>query len=422
VKTGEIAAYGLLGAPLAAAALPVYLHVPKLYAEHYGLSLALLGGLLFAARLIDALADPLIGAFSDRARGRRVLVLAGLLPLAIGLPALVRPAAGIDPVLWLTGALLLVYAGYSLATINYAAWGAELSSTPALGTRLVASREGWALVGVVAASVAPGLLADQAPAGLWQATLYWLPWLALAAAGTLTRVPDTRAAMAQPPLRETARELAGHARFRRLLAVFALNGIAAAVPGTLVLFFIADVLVEPAREGLFLALYFMAGIAALPLWTRLADRLGRARCWALSMLLAIAAFGGAWTLEAGDAALFMAICIGSGIALGADLALPPALLAGLIADRREALPAGGAFGVWTLVTKLNLALAAGLALPALALLGYRPGVQDEAGRVALTAVYALLPLGLKAAALCLLWPAMRWLEAGDLYRSEGVKA
>ena len=42
-----------------------------------------------------------------------------------------------------------------------------------------------------------------------------------------------------------------------------------------------------------------------------------------------------------------------------------ALLAGLIADRREALPAGGAFGVWTLVTKLNLALAAGLALPLL---------------------------------------------------------
>lgn len=410
MNTARVFAYGLLGAPLAAAALPIYIHIPKLYAEHYGVSLTLLGVVLFVARLVDALADQLIGAAGDRARGRRVIVLLGLLPLAVGLPALVKPLAGVDPLLWLVGALLLVYAGYSIATINYAAWGAELSTTPALGTRLVASREGWALVGVVAASVAPGLLADDAPTGLWRAVLYWLPWLALAALLTTTTVPDLRPQAVAQPLRVTLREVMRHARFRRLLAVFALNGIAAAVPGTLVLFFIADVLQAPEREGLFLALYFVAGVLALPLWTRLADRIGRARSWAASMLLAIAVFGWAWTLGPGDATAFMLICVGSGIALGADLALPPALLAGLIARREEPLPAGGSFGVWTFVTKLNLALAAGVALPALALLGYRPGEQGDEARAALTAVYALLPLLLKAAALCLLWPGTRRLE------------
>lgn len=410
MNTARVFAYGLLGAPLAAAALPIYIHIPKLYAEHYGVSLTLLGVVLFAARLVDALADPLIGAAGDRARGRRVIVLLGLLPLAVGLPALVKPLAGIDPLLWLVGALLLVYAGYSIATINYAAWGAELSTTPALGTRLVASREGWALVGVVAASVAPGLLADDAPTGLWRAALYWLPWLALAALLTTTTVPDLRPQAVVQPLLATLREVMRHARFRRLLAVFALNGIAAAVPGTLVLFFIADVLQAPEREGLFLALYFVAGVLALPLWTRLADRIGRARSWAASMLLAIVVFGWAWTLGPGDATAFMLICVGSGIALGADLALPPALLAGLIARREEPLPAGGSFGVWTFVTKLNLALAAGVALPALALLGYRPGEQGDEARAALTAVYALLPLLLKAAALCLLWAGTRRLE------------
>lgn len=410
MNTARVFAYGLLGAPLAAAALPIYIHIPKLYAEHYGVSLTLLGVVLFAARLVDALADPLIGAAGDRARGRRVIVLLGLLPLAVGLPALVKPLAGIDPLLWLVAALLLVYAGYSIATINYAAWGAELSTTPALGTRLVASREGWALVGVVAASVAPGLLADDAPTGLWRAALYWLPWLVLAALLTTTTVPDLRPQAVVQPLLATLREVMRHARFRRLLAVFALNGIAAAVPGTLVLFFIADVLQAPEREGLFLALYFVAGVLALPLWTRLADRIGRARSWAASMLLAIVVFGWAWTLGPGDATAFMLICVGSGIALGADLALPPALLAGLIARREEPLPAGGSFGVWTFVTKLNLALAAGVALPALALLGYRPGEQGDEARAALTAVYALLPLLLKAAALCLLWAGTRRLE------------
>ena len=30
-------AYGLMGAPLAMAALPVYIHTPKLYGEQFGL-------------------------------------------------------------------------------------------------------------------------------------------------------------------------------------------------------------------------------------------------------------------------------------------------------------------------------------------------------------------------------------------------
>jgi len=36
--------YGLLGLPLAFVALPLYVHLPNLYASRYGLSLATLGG------------------------------------------------------------------------------------------------------------------------------------------------------------------------------------------------------------------------------------------------------------------------------------------------------------------------------------------------------------------------------------------
>jgi hypothetical protein len=52
-------AYGAFGLPLAMAALPVYVHVPRLYAEIGGMSLSLLGALLLAARLLDAGIDPL---------------------------------------------------------------------------------------------------------------------------------------------------------------------------------------------------------------------------------------------------------------------------------------------------------------------------------------------------------------------------
>jgi len=57
--------YGLLGLPLAFVALPVYVHLPNLYAQHHGVSLAALGAVLLASRTLDALVDPWLGRMGD---------------------------------------------------------------------------------------------------------------------------------------------------------------------------------------------------------------------------------------------------------------------------------------------------------------------------------------------------------------------
>lgn len=93
------------------------------------------------------------------------------------------------------------------------------------------------------------------------------------------------------------------------------------------------------------------------------------------------------------------VCAASGLALGSDLAIPAALLA-QIAQRGTTATGGVAghgvyFGWWNFVAKLNLALAAGLALPVLAWLGYAPGARDTDSLQTLTAVYCLLPCVLK---------------------------
>lgn len=59
--------------------------------------------------------------------------------------------------------------------------------------------------------------------------------------------------------------------------MFLLNGIAAAMPATLLLFFVRDRLQTPQAEGLYLASYFLAAAASLPLWLRVVARLGLAR-------------------------------------------------------------------------------------------------------------------------------------------------
>ena len=395
-------AYGVFGMPLAMAALPLYVHLPRFYGEHLGVGLAALGVLLLVLRVADGVLDPLLGAWSDRGPARRTLIALSVPVLALGMVALFSPpVAGAGPLLaWLGVSLALVYLAFSLATINHGAWGAELSPDPVERTRITAVREGLALLGVVVASIAPGLLggdggdADGLPRfavafAVFTALCLAVLWRAPVAPRARAPHGDLFAGMARPladPL------------FRPLLVVFLANGIASAIPATLVLFFIADVLQAESRQGLFLALYFVAGAAGMPLWIRLSAAIGKVRAWGIAMLAAIGAFVWAALLGPGDVVAFAIICALSGLALGADLALPPSILADVI-DRRGAMASAGAyFGVWTLATKLNLALAAGIALPLLAALGYSPGASEPDALTALAFVYAAVPCALKLAA------------------------
>ncbi|MCB1959447.1 MAG: MFS transporter [Rhodocyclaceae bacterium] len=394
-----VLAYGALGLPLAFAALPIYVHVPKLYADTLGLPLALVGGVLLGARVIDAVADPLIGQFSDRARGRRVLIGWALLPLALGVLALLRPPPDAGAA-WLLMALTVAYAGYSVANINYQAWGAGMAPTALDRTRVVAAREGFGLVGVILAASLPAVLSADWGEGLASLSLVFLPLLALTALVTLGAVGRDAVAGGEASLRWIWAVLRWRA-FRRLLAVFTVGGIAAAIPATTVLFFVDDVIGAGNRSGLFLAAYFVAGALSLPLWVALSQRWGKVRAWLAGMGVSMLAFAWAAGLGAGDEWAFALICLASGAALGADLALPPAILADQLAER--AAGSGACFGWWNFVTKVNLALAAGVALPMLAVLGYAPGATEPDALRALAIVYAGLPVLLKGLAMGLLW-------------------
>ncbi len=409
LPAAALAAYGLLGMPLAMAALPLYVHLPKFYGAQLGVSLTTLGALLLMLRLADGILDPLIGAWSDRVASRKWPIALAAPVLALGMIALFSPPAGGETALlgWLAGALTIVYFAFSLATINHAAWGAELSKDPVERTRITAVRESLALIGVVVASVAPGVLggANGDDVGLprfaWVFAFACLACVAVTLAFTpaVPRATTARSKSAGTRIFADLAQPLSDRSFRGLLAVFMANGIASAIPATLVLFFIADVLAAEAMQGAFLALYFIAGAAGMPLWVKASARFGKVRAWQAAMVIAIVAFVWAAFLGAGDTMAFAFICVASGLALGADLALPPSLLADVIGRHGTMRSTGAYFGLWTLATKLNLALAAGIALPLLGLLGYAPGTRDASALAALAFVYAGVPCVLKLGAL-----------------------
>ncbi|UCD70423.1 MAG: MFS transporter [Betaproteobacteria bacterium] len=413
MSRGTLVGYSVLALPLAMAALPIYVHVPKYYATTLGVPLASIGLILFAARLLDALQDPLLGYLSDRAAGGRwgrfAIVLLGVPLLGVGFVALFQPPVAGATALswWLAGSLVVVYFGFSAASISYLAIGAELTSDYHERTRVTAARAALGILGVMLAATLPEFLSQRsgAVAGVVQFSHMFVPVLLLCALSTWRLTPRLLAS-AQPPRSWTAMFAPfRHREFRWLLAVIIPSGVAGAIPATLILFFVEDVLQTPRLSGVFLVTYFLAGAFSMPAWVAVSRRTGKKNAWMLGMVLAIAAFVWAFALGAGDVLAFAIVCLMSGVAYGAELALPPSILADLVDRGGSGHKANGAyFGLWQMIEKLNLAAAAGIALPLLALLGYQPA--SGAGEtLALSATYALLPCAIKLVGAAVLWAA-----------------
>ena len=403
-------AYGLPGLPLAALGVPLYVFLPAFYAEEMGLGLAAVGGALLVARIWDLLTDPLMGRLSDafptRWGRRRPWMLLGVPLLLLSAWFLFRPPADVG-LLYLAGWTMALYLGSTMILLPYSAWGAELSQSYNERSRITAWREAFVVIGTVAAAALPSFTGeDRALTLLWLliAVIILLP-PGVGLACWAVHEPRLRP---PPPLpwRRSVAILLRNGPFLRLVSAYFLNGIAVGLPATLFLLFVKFALDAESWTGPLLLTYFACGIAALPLWLRLAARIGKHRAWCTAMALACAVFIWVPLLGPGDTWAFLVICVLSGFALGADLALPPAIQADVVdldSLRSGQERAGVYFGLWGVATKLALALAVGISFPLLALAGFDPAAEQTDGVWALSLLYGLAPVAFKVAAVALVW-------------------
>ena len=443
---GGLAAYSALSLSLAMAMLPVYMIAPKFYGDTLGVGLGVLGVALFAVRLIDTVQDPLIGRLVDWLghvhQGWRGLLVIGAILLAFGFVLLFHVPGGLGEssvVLWMVVSLVIVYTAHSLMNVCYLSWGARLTDDTAGRARVSAWREAFGVVGVVIASIVPALWATSQGSEQAYAGFAWVfvITLAITVMITLTGSPDPHQASARdahatqvsmhtqghrsrdvsrdvsqgrlarwltPWRMALGRDAVGEGRWLwRLYAFYLCNATAAALPATLILFYVEDVIERPAQTGLFLGAYFAAGLATLGIWVRVSDRLGKYRAWGIGSLISGAGLCLAAFLGAGNTTAYLFVCILTGCALGVDLALPAAMLADAIQPEQRA-STGIYFGIWAFIAKFALAVSAGVSLPLLSVLGYQPGEPSSA--TALAWVYAFMPIVFKLVAAIFLGSAL----------------
>ena len=449
---GRLVAYSTNQLPLNMAALPVVLNVSHFYGEVLKVPLGIMGLIFIAARVIDAIQDPVIGLISDKFTHRgprgRLTFVGMMLPLLIGgFYMLFHPPESlfVQPTLlalWLFVALFIVHLGYAGVSISYHAHGAELSDDYNERTRITVGREVFGLMGMTLAVVLPTIftarLGDHAgyvymglifiPVALAFAlpTLLWSPpsvhppvvrenpevhvryfrdWL-VSLAPSLAR--PTRNMENSTSLKALVPFFAPmkNRLFRRLLLVFIINGSALGVAVSVMLFYVEHVLKgNKAQAGIILLVYFGAAALSVPMWLLLSKRYSKTAAWFIAMVMTVLAMSLAVFLGAGDFAWFLPIAVITGLGIGADYGLPPSVLADIINSpegKDTQGDTGAYFGLWALSTKLATAIGAAGSLPVAALLGFNPS-RGQYSSTALVFVYIALPVAIKIAAALLIW-------------------
>lgn len=400
LENSVLFSYAATAIPLAMLGLPLYIYLPTFYSQSIGLSVTVVGLILFISRLTDVITDPLVGLYSDRFQSRfgkrKPFILFGSIILIGSFYALIHPPAEYTE-LWLLGFSMLVYLGWSIVSIPYLAWSAEITSEYHEKTRLSAAREVFTILGVLAALLIPYLYNVSESADKSLSILYIAFVIALFIMLPVTLIGTGEGSVKSSKyvtFKELKRLWEKIPSLCRLQSAFILNSLANALPATLFLFYVQLVLEEESKTGPLLLLYFASGIVGLPFWTMLAKKIGKRNSWLSSMVLASTAFVFVPFLGSGDLAFFALITFVSGLSLGADMALPSSIQADVVqkVQDQKASYAGILFGIWAMLTKFALALAVGLGFVILGMVGFEPEAPTPLALNTLALLYGGAPV------------------------------
>lgn len=449
ITRSKIYLHGALGMPLAIIGYPLAIWIPPHYAGQLGLSLAAVGLILMIARFTDVITDPIMGEISDRFRtpwGRRKpWIVLGMPMMMISIYFLFVPPAGAGLVyffVWLT----LFFVGTTMIGLPYRAWGAELSPDYHTRSQVSAAREFFVLVGLLVAAAVPmivEILADGGTIGEIAISM-WRDMTGAFTGALMEKTPSNRAALTGPvleglawtiifalpvlvalvvlfvkepppamrekvPLREGLRHLWRNGPMRRVLIIAFLVILGESTRNAVSLFFIRDIIGIPTIGAAYF-LYFVAGIAAIPFWLWLGHKMGKHKAFLLTLVFVSFVSIANFFLGPGDYFVFFLLFLLKGFAFGGLQFLPIAMLADVVdvdTVRSGGRRAGTYFAILGLSEKLAAAIATGVALNIVGLLGFAAtggiAASSETGVLALRLVYCWGPVFFYGLALPLVW-------------------
>ncbi len=403
--------YALPAFSLAVIGIPVYVYMPKFYTDVIGLNISYVGGVLLAARIFDAATDPAIGVLSDRTETRfgrrRPWIFTGAFFTAFSVLFLFNPpsSAGLNLNLWFAVAIFMLFLSWTVVVVPYESLGPELTFNYEERNSLFSFRDGSLIAGTLAAAASPAIIKGILNSGsspsderyiFFILSLIYAPLIVLTCLWCVKILKENKIAPGKKHISifTGIKYTFKNRPFLILLAAYTVSAIGNNLPATLILYYVQYVLNSPSAD-LFLLLYFVTGIAFLPLWIKIAGRFGKKNAWLSAMAINTGAFTGVFFLGAGDTLMYGILVFLSGTGFGATLALPSSMQADVIdydemmtGERRE----GQYVGIWSFAKKAAAAFGVGIGLTILGISGYEPNTaQNQSVMFTLRVLYALVP-------------------------------
>ncbi len=405
ISRSQILSFSFLALPLAFVGIPIYLNISDFYAREFDINLATIGFLLIFIRIIDAVQDPFIGYFSDSLSQKgishkKIIYIASSF-LCLSFYLVFNPPAFLNQglsIIWFIIFLTTTYSCFNFVVINFESLAAIIAKNDQERIAINSAKEMLGVVGMIFAFLLPTSFIyffHLNPNSLYSVLSLVFVGLMLVATFAFFRKVKTENIISTKisTFKLKFFEILQDRKFLFFLGIFLLNSVAVSLPAANLNFYIRDVLQKEESLGLFLSLYFISACLFIPLWKYLSNKFGMVKSWILSISFSVITFFFAYFLTAQNANYFYLVCFLSGACLGADLITPPAILAKIIANKKEMT--SSYFSLWNLVTKLGLMIAASSSLIFLGMSGYQPGVSASNSINHISFVYALLPCILK---------------------------
>ena len=421
----KILAYGLPALPLASLYFSIYVLIGEFYFKNYGLALSIIGSIFIIIRLFDAFTDPIMGYISDnfplRFGKRKPWVLIGGILFIFSTWMLFVPIYKSVDIEYFFFWLLISAIGWTIAYAPYYAMGAELSMDYLERSKVTFCRELFTILGIIFASLLYSLSFDfdnkifksgiGSNIGLFQICIFSSIFFVLSMFLFLISKSNTKEVSYDKNnilnIFEIFISLKKQKLMRKLLFSHFINGLANGIPPALFVFYVNSVLKSPEFTGILLFLYFLGALVGVPLWIFISNKLDKHRVWCYAMIYACFIFIFVLFLEEYDLIFFAIICILSGLALSADLAIPSSIQADII--DLEYLKTGKRltgqfFAFWGLVSKAAIAISTGMALILLDIIGFKSDENNGKNILfAVSFIYAGLPIILKMFSIYLMW-------------------
>lgn len=277
--------FSLSTIPTAALGVVLVVYIPPYLAGHMGVSLAAIGTVWMAVRLIDIFIDPVLGHLMDRTKtrfGRYRAWLAGGVPIfMIGAYMLFMAPKGIG-YLYLFTWLFVLYVGNSVLTLSQQAWSATLATGYNERSRVFGV---GVAVGVIA-TVAPLFIPIfQGPLGLTEAgaiqamglSVVVMTPIAIGLACWLTPERINRSTSHHFVASDYLEIVTKPEVIRLFLAQVALT-LGPGWMAAMYIFYFKDVLgYSQQASTILLVFYILIGVLGAPLTARLAQRIGKHR-------------------------------------------------------------------------------------------------------------------------------------------------